>query len=383
MLIEEQLATIQFLTQEIGPRPATSAAEARAAAYVNSRMRQAGMEVDLQTFRTVPTESIPRGILYLLMAAAPFVYLYSRPAALGMAVLALVVFLAEQLAWPILSSWLPGGKSQNVVGTRPAAQDGRQHLIVMAHVDSGRANLLFHPRLAGSYHRFYLLVVLAMVLLPILIGLGWLIGEAWLWYVQMAPTGIVVLALLLLLHQEIIMRWVPGANDNASGVAVLLNLAEELQGLQHTTLWLAATGSKEAGLHGARSFLRHYPFPRDNTYLINLDTVGHGQLGIMVWEGALLARRADPRLVELAGAAESRDITVDADPRVYHVTNTDAQIALARGFKAMSIVALEDGRPAFRHWYNDTQENIRPELLERTARLVVGIARQLDRQEAG
>lgn len=380
MLIEEQLAAIQFLTQEIGPRPATSAAEARAAAYINSRLRQAGMEVDLQTFRAVPTESIPRGLLYLVMAASPFVYLYSRPLALGIAVVALVVFLAEQIAWPLLSSWLPGGESQNVVGTRPAAQDGQQHLIVMAHMDSGRANLLFHPRLAGSYRRFYLVSLLAMVLLPILIGLGGLTGEAWLWYAQMVPTGFVTMAFLLLLHQEIIMPWVPGANDNASGVAVLLNLAEELQGLQHTTLWLVATGSKEAGLHGARSFLRHYPFPRESTYIVNLDTVGCGQLGIMVWEGVLLPRRADPQLVELAGDAESNDITVDADPRVYHTTNTDAQVALVRGFRTMSVVALEDGRPAFRNWSNDTIENIRPELLERTARLVIGIARRLDRR---
>ena len=380
MLIEEQLAAIQFLTQEIGARPATSAAEARAAAYVNSRLRQAGMEVDVQIFRAVPTESIPHGLLYLALAASPFIYLYNRPLALALAVLAVVVFLAEQLAWPIFSSWLPGGKSQNVIGTRPSAQDAQQHLIVMAHLDSGRANLLYHPRWVGSYRRFYLVLLVAVAMLPILIGLGWLTGEVWLWYAQLVPAGYITLALLLLLHQEIIMPWVPGANDNASGVAVLLNLAEELQGLQYTTLWLVATGSKEAGRHGARSFLRHYPFPRESTYIVNLDTVGRGQLGIMVREGVLWGRPADPELVQLASESESSDITVDADPRVYYLTNTDAQAALARGLRALSIVALEEGRPAFRHWPNDTLANIHPALLERTARLVIGIARRLDRR---
>jgi hypothetical protein len=380
--MEEQLAAIQFLTKEIGPRPATSAAEARAAAYINSRLRQAGMEVDVQTFQTVPTESIPRSILYLAMVAAPFVGLYSRLAALIIASVALVVFVAEQLAWPVLSSWLPGGKSQNVVGTRPAAQEGRQHLVVMAHIDSGRANLLYHPRLLGRQRGLYVLLFILMVLLPILIGLGWATGEPWLWYAQLAPAGGLVLAFLLLLHQEIIMPWSPGANDNASGVAVLLRLAEELQGLQHPALWLVGTGSKEAGLHGARNFMRHYPFLRENTYIINVDTVGRGELGIIVWEGPLFARRADPTLVELAGRSESGDITIDADPRVYHLTLTDAQVALARGFRAMSILALENGQPAFRHWPNDTAENIVPDLLERATRLVVGIARRLDRGSA-
>ena len=178
MLIEEQLATIQFLTEEVGPRPATSVAEARAAAYINSRLRQAGMEVDVQTFHAVPTESIPRGFLYLVMAASPFVYLYSRPLALGLAVAALLVFFAEEMVWPIFSSWLPGGESQNVVGTRAAAQNGQQHLIVMSHMDSGRASLLFHPRLIGNHRRFYVILLIAILLLPILIGLGWLTGEA-------------------------------------------------------------------------------------------------------------------------------------------------------------------------------------------------------------
>ena len=84
--------------------------------------------------------------------------------------------------------------------------------------------------------------------------------------------------------------------------------------------------------------------------------------------------------MELASASESSDITVDADPRMYQLTNTDAQVALARGFRAMSILALENGRPAFRHWPDDTLEHIQPELLERSTRLVVGIARRLDRQ---
>jgi hypothetical protein len=377
--VEEQISAVQFLAEEIGPRPATSAAEARAAAYVNSRMRQAGLEVDVQTFQTVPTESIPLGLIYLAMVVTPLVYLYSRPGALAIAVVALIAFALEQLALPALSSMLPGGQSQNVVGTRPAAQESRQHVIVMAHVDSGRANLLFHPRVVGSQRRLFLLLVFCVLALPILVGAGWVTGHPWFWYAQLLPAGYIALALLLLLHQEIFMPYAPGANDNASGVAVLLRLADDLRGLQYTTLWLVATGSKEAGLHGARSFLRHYPFPRQDTYMINLDTVGRGQLGVMVSEGTLVPRRADPTLVELASQSESSDITVDADPCMYRLSNTDAQVAMAHGFRAMSVLALEDGQAAFRHWRSDTFENIRPELLEQASRLVVGMVRRLDR----
>ncbi len=378
--LEEQMAAIQFLAREIGPRPATSAAEARAAAYVNSRMRQANLEVDVQILRTVPTTSIPLGLIYLAMAVTPAISLYSRPAALGVCLAALVALVAEHLGFPLISSWMPKAKSQNVIGTRPAAQEGRQHLIVVAHLDTARSNLLNHPRIAGSRRRLFLLLLAAAFALPLLVGLHWWTGIAAFWWAQWAPAGYAALALLLILHQEIIMPLPPGANDNASGVAVLLRLAEELEGLQYTTLWLLASGGKEAGLAGIRRFLRQYPFPLADTYLINLDTVGCGELGIIAAEGALLPRRAAPQLLELAGQSESGDITIDADPRVYYLDNSDALVPLRRGFQAMSIMALQGGRPAHRHWPTDTFEQIRPELLERATRLVVGIARRLDRR---
>lgn len=378
--LEEQMAAIQFLAHEIGPRPATSAAEARAAAYVNSKMRQSNLDVDVQILRTVPTSSIPMGLIYLAMAVTPAISLYSRPAALAVCLAALIALTAEQLGFPLLSAWLPGGKSQNVIGTRPAAQEGRQHLIVVAHLDTARSNLLNHPRIAGSRRRLFLLLVTAAIALPLLVGLQWWTGTAALWWAQWAPAGYAALALLLVLHQEIVMPLSPGANDNASGVAVLLRLAEELEGLQYTTLWLVASGGKEAGLSGIRHFLRHYPFPLPSTYLLNLDTVGCGELGIIAAEGALLPKRAAPQLLELAGQSESGDITIDADPRVYYLDNSDALVPLRRGFQALSIMALEGGRPAHRHWPTDTFDKIRPELLERTTRLVVGIARRLDRR---
>jgi hypothetical protein len=123
-----------------------------------------------------------------------------------------------------------------------------------------------------------------------------------------------------------------------------------------------------------------YPFPRSSTYVLNLDTVGAGELGVIAREGTLLSRRADPQLLELASQSESGDIAIDADPRVQYLENSEAQVAAVRGFRAMSIMALEGGRPAHWHWPTDTLEQVHGDLLERTTRLVVGIARRLDRQ---
>lgn len=68
-----------------------------------------------------------------------------------------------------------------------------------------------------------------------------------------------------------------GADDNASGVAVLLALAKELQDKKyagHNYLFIAFTG-EEMGLLGSNYFTKHPTIPLENVaYMINLDMVG-------------------------------------------------------------------------------------------------------------
>jgi hypothetical protein len=69
-----------------------------------------------------------------------------------------------------------------------------------------------------------------------------------------------------------------GADDNASGVAVLLDVARRLsegpQGLKRNVVFVAFTG-EELGLHGSRHYVNHSRFPIEATRaMINLDMVG-------------------------------------------------------------------------------------------------------------
>ena len=69
----------------------------------------------------------------------------------------------------------------------------------------------------------------------------------------------------------------PGADDNASGVAVLIELAKALasgEKPQRTIVFVAFTG-EEAGLLGSKHYVEHPAFPLEKTIgVINLDTVG-------------------------------------------------------------------------------------------------------------
>lgn len=380
--MEEQLATIQFLSREIGPRPPTSVAEAQAAAYVNARMRQSGLDVEIQTFRSVPTVALPYGLILLAHTLTPALFYFLPPAALGLSLLALAAFVGECTANPLLSPLFPLGTSQNIIATRPPSGPTRRHLVVLAHLDTPRANWLFHPRLGSSFRRFFLLLTIALAAQPLLVALAWVVGPAWLGHLLWLPAAISSGALLIFLHQELFMPWVSGANGGASGVAVLLRLAEEVRGLQHTALWLVATGCKEAGLEGVRQFLRHYPFSPADTFVLSVDHVGRGELSIIVDQGMLWPCRTGNSLPEVAAEAEAADIAIDADPRSYHLLNTEALVALRRGLPALSVMALEGGRPAHAFWPTDTAEHVQPELLDRATRLIAGIARLLDRRAA-
>ena len=67
-----------------------------------------------------------------------------------------------------------------------------------------------------------------------------------------------------------------GADDNASGVAVLLNLAEKLKDTNKGNNYLVMTFSgEEMGLLGSNYFVKHATIPLDSAnYMLNMDMVG-------------------------------------------------------------------------------------------------------------
>ncbi len=76
----------------------------------------------------------------------------------------------------------------------------------------------------------------------------------------------------------------PGANDNASGTAMLLNLTKYfVSNPQKISVAFIAFGAEEAGLVGSKFFTLHPLFPLEKIrFLVNLDILGTGDEGITV-----------------------------------------------------------------------------------------------------
>lgn len=84
----------------------------------------------------------------------------------------------------------------------------------------------------------------------------------------------------------------PGANDNASGTAMLISMADYF--LEHRTKYnmvFIAFAGEEAGLVGSEYFVNNSPIKLNKIeFLLNLDIMGSGEKGITVVNGKQLTK---------------------------------------------------------------------------------------------
>jgi aminopeptidase YwaD len=87
----------------------------------------------------------------------------------------------------------------------------------------------------------------------------------------------------------------PGANDNASGIAMLLDLARSYTTSKDTpkySLLFIAFGAEEAGLVGSHYYTDMPTVPLSNIkFLINMDLMANGQDGMMVVNGSVFPKQ--------------------------------------------------------------------------------------------
>jgi aminopeptidase YwaD len=91
----------------------------------------------------------------------------------------------------------------------------------------------------------------------------------------------------------------PGANDNASGCGMLLELAERFcqKPLKNYNLVFVAFAGEEIGLLGSAAFVRNSPIPLSKIeFLLNLDIMGSGDEGITAVNGSVYTNHFDKLL---------------------------------------------------------------------------------------
>ncbi len=372
---------MRALAEEIGPRRPGSRAERVAVEWLRARLAEAGLEARAEAFDAYATFAEPHAVILGLGVAPGLLPRRFRRARAALGGLAVLLGLSEDsLRFTPLGDALRRLPSRNLVAAVEPAGAARRTLCLVAHVDSSRSGLIFHPRLAPGLRGLLGAVsaALAVQALEPLAG-RWRAGRV----AARLARGVLALGLLLLAEREIRGEDVPGANDNASGAAVSAALAAEVAArpLATTRLVLLVTGCEEAGTLGMRSFLDRHD-TRDWLFL-NFDGVAApATLRYLPHEGVARRWAADPGLLALAEriASERPELGLRRAERVAGLTY-DATPVLARGGRALTLSAQDGTIPNY-HWPSDTAENADPGVMRRALEAGRALIAAIDRGDA-
>ena len=300
-------------------------------------LRSRGHEVRRQPFKGPQSDTWDLVGIFLVLAVAGLV-----PSG-WLALVGVYAFWAYFSRWPL--PWAALRNRSDAANLIARAGRGRRTLMLMAHVDTATPLFVHHPNnVRGFRANFLVLSAQALALVPL----------AFLWLPGARVVGILFLALAaVVVLRERGGEPVNGANDNASGVAVatqlFLDLPEHL--MNEWQIMLALTGCAEVGNQGARKLLSSGLIPKD-ALILNLDSVGQGQLCYVESEGMLLPQRAQGKLLELARKLPN------AEPTRFHLEPLDTLLFSRAGYSCLTLTRLEGGVPAHWHWKTDTLEAI-------------------------
>jgi hypothetical protein len=224
---------VRQLADVIGPRPATTDTEAQAADYVEDVFRARGLDVERQEFDCPRTQSWALVVCHLLTIGAAVLSIWWPVPALPIAVLAAVLLWLELDTRFTIARFLPKGPSQNVIARHvPRVRRGDRMLrvVIVAHYDSPKESLLWGPALSHHLGTVLGLVTWVTIATAALVAVGALPFAAalrpWIAYAAVAASAYLLFPIVVHLHHEFLAPVVDGANDNASGVAVMLGVME-------------------------------------------------------------------------------------------------------------------------------------------------------------
>jgi hypothetical protein len=369
-------------------RPTASRGERRAAEWLLAKLRDVGARGEIELERVHGTFWWPLGLAAAGTIGAGLATLRGHRL-LGAA-------LAAGLCAAALDDLPPGErrfrrllpqKTATTVVTEMGPADAERTVVLVAHHDAAHSGLIYHPAIPELVfgRAPWLLersdtsppLMAPAVAIPALIGTGAVTGNR-----ALVKTGIALGAVSAALLADIGSReTVTGANDNATGVAVLIAMARGLaeRPTESVRVMLVST-SEEALCEGMQAFARRHfaELPHESTFFLSVDTVGSPHLLVLRGEGMIRMREYPARsLAVIDEIAEELGIPLFPNLRLRNAT--DGIFPLAAGYECASLCSCTElKQPANYHWPTDTPENVDYETVADAVRVTEALVRRLD-----
>lgn len=179
---------------------------------------------------------------------------------------------------------------------------------------------------------------------------------------------------------------VPAANDNASGVATLVGVAQALsaRSVAGLRVLLVSTGAEESFMEGVRAFgAWHFGrLPVARTRFVCVDSVGSPQLNLLEAVGMVRVRDYPAAFQDLVSDC-AREAGVDLMRGLRGPSDTDGLISMRAGYPTVMVSSIDrHEEPSRYHWPTDTPENVDFGTVRQAVRLCEAVVRRLAHPQA-
>lgn len=388
---------IRRLSETIGPRGSATEEEAKAADYVAEQLTSLKLTPQRHKFLSAESAYAPYALFAGLALLSLFLFWQPQPvgaaAAFILTLTALGSVMLEMTFHTNPLRWLlPLGDSQNIharIHRADTTSDAgpTQTVFITAHLDTHRTPLVFSS--PGWIKVFGLLMptgLISVAVLAVLFLMGIFTQAAILRQIALLP-GVVMLIIFALMIQADLTEFSRGAEDNASGVALALGLAERLAQtpLQCTDVALVFTGCEEVGCYGADAFFRAHAEQVKGAVHLVVDQVGAAgtKPRIVLGERFLAAVRSDSQLIEIAREVMTAHPELQASFVSMGTGYGELSVGVKNGLRCIALAArLEDGSSPHWHKKSDTLEHVDLELVDREQELAWLLLQGIDAANA-
>ncbi|WP_435356497.1 M28 family metallopeptidase [Emticicia sp. SJ17W-69] len=285
-----------------------------------------------------------------------------------------------------VTSFPPFVTSNNLVIKKNVSTPKAKKLILMAHWDTAPISLLYRPEMVGNFRKSLRLSLILMLLAQFLAISQFLLPNTFLLLVANILAFYFILQGITATIDFVRLGYSNGASDNATGVAAAIETAQNLwsKNLQNLDIDLVITGAEEVGMIGARAYMKaHYQEFTKETYLINFDTLGSGDLKIITQTGSWSNIVYDNVLVKKAKEATTQTADLkDISTGAWHTADFDSVWFQRAGIPSLTLAALDkNGRMPNIHRPTDTLENVDFRPMEKAILLAEKIGEKLNLME--
>jgi len=297
---------VEYLSKNIGARPAGTEEERQAALYITEQFQKtSGYPTIMEDFTSSTNmenlRAICAAVAIIATVLAMFLPILSIPAFV-LVLLACAIYALEAYGKPVVSRALARGASQNVVAkyqpnVSTPGQPRSRKVVLVAHYDSGRAKPGFVTAVEDLAIPLGPICVGAMVALAVfaflrMVLFGQASGVALIAFNILTVIALLIAALPVV--RAVACRLAPyneGANNNATGVAALLEVARRISRGSVSEADLAAAAA-DVTIHGEEDAYEANLVPEGARLVYEASQLVPPDLGPQTDEERLLAAKA-------------------------------------------------------------------------------------------